>query len=1190
MLGRRGSGPFWNSSTSKGDPAGPSGTTRRDRIVRGVRTGVPRAVSIAACCCCLGSAWVGVARSQYTVGTSFNLGAGTAPSRGVIADVNNDGAPDIVMPNYTAGTVSVWLGNGHGAFATRVDYATASNPTTAAVGDLNGDGLPDLAVANYGANSVSVFFNNGNGTFAPKVDFTTDSNPWTVAVADLNGDGRLDLVTANYGPNSVSVLLGDGVGGFAPHVEYPAGNGSIAMDVGDVTGDGVLDLVVSNYVASSVSIFPGDGHGGLGTRTDFATGLNPWSVAIGDVDADGIPDLVTANTGANTVSVLKGGASYASHSDFPTGATPIQAAIGDLDGDGKPDIAVTNRDGNSVSVLLGDGAGSFGPKTDFGTGAGAFSVMIRDLNGDGRRDLVVANSTANTVSVLLRTGYPLLAPRTEYATAANPTYVAAADLNGDGNLDLVTANSGSSVSVLLGNGSGSFTTRTDFATGGLPNSVAIGDLNSDGKLDLATANQLGTVSVLPGNGAGSFGPNVDYPTGNTCSSVAVERFNNGPRFDIVTANKGANNVSVLLQGSSGFGFDSTFATGTSPVSVAAGLLNPQDGLPDIVAANQTDNTVSVVLRVVTLFGALTWAPKVDYPVAANPNAVTTAFLRRLASGQPIYSYQDIVTANQANTVSVLLANDNTNGGYGPRQDYPTSGSPQSVAVADMNGDGIPDIVTVGSNASILLGDNTGAFAAPQTFALGGGGLSVAIGDLNDDGVPDLVTQYGGSNGVVAVLLGYVRSKLALSASSTIVAPGSSLTLTATLAALPETPSLSPPKAIRFYDGLTPLGSALINWTYQYGTPGTWTGTASITFAANRLGTRSYTATYDGEGLRMSSISPPVLVNVGTPAPLAIRSVTDVGGDQGKQVRVTFLRSGYDVAGSSTAITQYEVYRQINPSFAPSLVLAASRGAGLALRPASVQLSGWDYVGAVAAHADSVYSIVAPTVVDSNATGIHRTTFFVRAATASPLTYFDSPPDSGYSVDNIAPAAPNPFTAAYAGGATHLHWGANGEADFWGYRLYRGSSSSFTPGPGSLLATQSDTGYVDIGPAGSYYKLSAVDVDGNESAYSLLTPSGTTDVGGAGASRTVFLAPPSPNPARGNITLRFGMPHEGAVSLRIYDVHGREVGDLAEGQFAAGEHTITWRAPKHLNAAPFGVLFACLRADGVMRTERFVLMR
>ena len=117
-------------------------------------------------------------------------------------------------------------------------------------------------------------------------------------------------------------------------------------------------------------------------------------------------------------------------------------------------------------------------------------------------------------------------------------------------------------------------------------------------------------------------------------------------------------------------------------------------------------------------------------------------------------------------------------------------------------------------------------------------------------------------------------------------------------------------------------------------------------------------------------------------------------------------------------------------------------------------------------------------------------------------YWSSAPDSGYSVDNLPPVAPAPFTGNFSAGATHLHWGENREPDLAGYRLYRGSSAGFVPGPGNLIAAKPDTGYSDAGPAGNYYRLSAVDIHGNESGFALLTPANTSDVGGALAPKEI----------------------------------------------------------------------------------------
>ncbi|HTO92468.1 MAG TPA: T9SS type A sorting domain-containing protein, partial [Candidatus Sulfotelmatobacter sp.] len=122
-------------------------------------------------------------------------------------------------------------------------------------------------------------------------------------------------------------------------------------------------------------------------------------------------------------------------------------------------------------------------------------------------------------------------------------------------------------------------------------------------------------------------------------------------------------------------------------------------------------------------------------------------------------------------------------------------------------------------------------------------------------------------------------------------------------------------------------------------------------------------------------------------------------------------------------------------------------------------------------------------------------------------------------------------------------------------VYRGASAGFTPSPGNLIATRSDTGYVDAGAAGGYYKLSAVDVNGNESGFALLTPAGTTAVGGA-VSASFALAGLMPNPGRGDrLTVAFSLASAEPARLELYDVSGRRVSARDVGTLGAGYHVI-----------------------------------
>jgi hypothetical protein len=290
-----------------------------------------------------------------------------------------------------------------------------------------------------------------------------------------------------------------------------------------------------------------------------------------------------------------------------------------------------------------------------------------------------------------------------------------------------------------------------------------------------------------------------------------------------------------------------------------------------------------------------------------------------------------------------------------------------------------------------------------------------------------------------------------------------------------------------------------------------------------------------------------------PAP-KIATIADIANDQGRQVRVSFISSLFDRLGSGTPITGYHIYRRE----AVALTLrswAVPRVAPDAAAPSQVELAGWDYVMTVPATIDSAYQTVVSTLADSNATGFHRAALFVRAATATPGIYFDSAPDSGYSADNLPPAQPAPFSGAYAGGATNLHWGVNSEPDFWYYKLYRGSSAGFIPGAGNQIASKSDTGFVDVGPAGGYYKLSAVDMNGNESVFALLAPGSTLGVGEGGSPHVLALAAPLPNPASDQTMLSFALSEAGLVQLAVYDMEGRLVRTVTAGRMEAGEHQV-----------------------------------
>jgi hypothetical protein len=235
--------------------------------------------------------------------------------------------------------------------------------------------------------------------------------------------------------------------------------------------------------------------------------------------------------------------------------------------------------------------------------------------------------------------------------------------------------------------------------------------------------------------------------------------------------------------------------------------------------------------------------------------------------------------------------------------------------------------------------------------------------------------------------------------------------------------------------------------------------------------------------------------------------------------------------------------------------------------------------------------VAPTTSDSVASSNPYTAFMIeaRAGTAATANRWLSLPDSGYSVDNLPPGTPSALSGTYSAGSTALHWLPNGEADFAHYNLYRGSSAGFVPGPSSLVASPGDTGHVDAAPP-SYYKLSAVDVHGNESGFALLTPSNTVDVPTVGDPLAFRLGRPQPNPARSATRIAFELPSAGPFSLAIYDPAGRKVRTLLAGHRDAGAFALNWdlRDERGRPVGP-GMYFVRLDSRGGGLTERMVVM-
>jgi len=316
-------------------------------------------------------------------------------------------------------------------------------------------------------------------------------------------------------------------------------------------------------------------------------------------------------------------------------------------------------------------------------------IRLADMNNDGKLDVVAVHEDARQISVFLNQGNDLLSPGIPSPVSGEDGGLAVGDFDEDGRTDVaITDPAGAVLDVLRGKGDGTLFPATSYPTGSGPAGVAVEDFNRDGHQDLITNNkEAGTVSVFLGRGNGKFAPKHDSPAGFRPNAVTVGDFNLDGRPDaaVVDPEQGGNNGRLIVLPGLGNGtFGDPIQTHTQgyPFSIVSGDWNG-DGKADIAL---TDISQPSTVQTFSGHGDGTFDPGV---VVVRPSADSYFFV---------------------------------------------------IQSGDLNGDGIPDLVTSDVNfvrVVVLLGTGNGAFAAPR-FLGSRYAAALALGDMDQDGRLDVV--------------------------------------------------------------------------------------------------------------------------------------------------------------------------------------------------------------------------------------------------------------------------------------------------------------------------------------------------------------------------------------------------------------------------------------------------------------------
>ncbi len=700
--------------------------------------------------------------------------------------------------------------------------------------DFDNDGDVDVFASSISGSTVHFYRNIGDGEFTT-IDTSIDLSGTVqeLEAADLNGDGLLDVVASVTGPTDAIDLFIQGPIGHFTFVQQTSLEGADHAEIADFNGDGHLDIIT---ISREVQLLLNDGTGSFTASTIDTTHAFPDTLAVGDVDHDGDIDAIISDSSEIVLYENDGSGTLTTVDDYLTAPGFLTSIdIIDFNRDGLLDI-LGNEFGASAETTLFAFDGTDYTQSTLGIPGWVEEIEYGDINGDGFVDAITAD-ISDGAEVHLNTGDDATFTRITLHTDLSE-FIDAADLDGDGDLDFVyeqgsdvawTINNGNSgrlqidVSATSANeGGGTVATTISRPIGSANTNDLIVNLTSS---DTSRATVPASVTILSGTDSVSVDVTViDDAIINGDSSVLVTGQaagvldgtdellvvdNDGPaifeaNFGDVFAGSGDNIVTItlplaanaevngwidfdgdgefhgvseqilssakLVQGDNVIAFEAPFGALAATRDARFTVTTPT---PDELTVNTSvdvevhqiapELTSSQIIRESVAPSSMATADfdgdgDVDIFVA-NINGSTVHFYRNIGNGefttidtsadlsgivQEVDAADlngdgllDVVVSVSGSTDAIDLFIQGPAGHFTYVQQVSTEDA-DHAEIADFNGDGHLDIITISREVQLLLNDGTGVFTASTVDTTHAFPSALAVGDVDGDGDIDAI--------------------------------------------------------------------------------------------------------------------------------------------------------------------------------------------------------------------------------------------------------------------------------------------------------------------------------------------------------------------------------------------------------------------------------------------------------------------